>query len=73
MIYAREKGTDISGLVESLLKKITNEKESKRTDDILPIQALDPFVQNLVGVVHFNDSEVGLDGEISKAEYLEKE
>ena len=71
--YAQERGMDISGLVESLLKKITKEKENKPTNTILPLQALDPFVQNLIGVVHINDKEVGLDGETRKSEYLKKE
>ena len=62
VIYARMKGTDLSGLVESLLKKATKEKKIER---IHSIEELDPRIQQLVGVVHFDD-EVGLNGEISK-------
>ena len=68
VIYARMKGTDLSGLVENLLKKATKEKKIER---IHSIEELDPRIQQLVGVVHFDD-EVGLNGEISKEEYLKQ-
>ena len=68
--YARSKGTDLSELVENLLKQVTG---SKQKEKIRPVSELDPRVQRLVGVVRLDEKEVGLDGEISRTEYLERE
>lgn len=68
--YARSKGTDLSELVENLLKQVTG---SKQKEKIRPISELDPRVQRLVGVVRLDEKEVGLDGEISRTEHLERE
>lgn len=68
--YARSKGTDLSELVENLLKQVTG---SKQKEKIRPVSELDPRVQRLVGVVRLDEKEVGLDGEISRAEHLERE
>ena len=56
--YARSKGTDLSELVENLLKQVMK---------------LDPRVQRLAGVVRLDEKEVGLDGEISRTKHLEEE
>lgn len=68
--YAREKGTDLSGLVEYLLKKVTRDKTS---DKIKPLKELSPEIQRLVGVVRLKDDEVGLDGEEMRNKHLEVE
>ena len=68
--YARSKGTDSSELVENLLKQATG---SKQKEKIRPVSELDPRVQRLVGVVRLAEKEVGLDGEISRTEHLERE
>ncbi|MBD8039735.1 DUF6364 family protein [Bacteroides gallinaceum] len=68
--YARSKGTDLSELVENLLKQVTG---SKQKEKIRPVSELDPRVQRLVGVVRLDEKEVGLDGEISRTEHLERE
>ena len=68
--YARSKGTDLSELVENLLKQVTG---SKQKEKICPVSELDPRVQRLVGVVRLDEKEVGLDGEISRTEHLEEE
>lgn len=68
--YAHTKGIDLSSLVETLLRKLTKGKTVRR---IRPLHQLDPRVQQLVGVVHLPADEVGLDGEVSKDLYLEKE
>ncbi len=68
--YARSKGTDLSELVENLLKQVTG---SKQKEKIRPVSELDPRVQRLVGVVRLDEKEVGLDGEISRTEHLEEE
>lgn len=68
--YARSKGTDLSELVENLLKQVTG---SKQKEKIRPVSELDPRVQRLVGVVCLDEKEVGLDGEISRTEHLERE
>ena len=65
--YARSKGTDLSELVENLLKQVTG---SKQKEKIRPVSELDPRVQRLVGVVRLDEKEVGLDGEISRTEHL---
>lgn len=66
--YVRSKGTDLSELVENLLKQVTGNKQKEK---IRPVSELDPRVQRLVGVVRLNEKEVGLDGEISRTEHLE--
>lgn len=68
--YAHEKGTNLSALVENLLRLTT---QNRRLERVQPIEQLDPRVQQLVGVVHLKDSETGLDGELCKAEYMGKE
>ena len=67
--YARSKGTDLSELVENLLKQVTG---SKQKEKIRPVSELDPRVQRLVGVVRLDEKEVGRDGEISRTEHLER-
>jgi len=68
--YARSKGTDLSELVENLLKQVTG---SKQKEKIRPVSELDPRVQRLVGVVRLDEKKVGLDGEINRTEHLEEE
>lgn len=68
--YARSKGTDLSELVENLLKQVTG---SKQKEKIRPVSELDPRVQRLVSVVRLDEKKVGLDGEISRTEHLEEE
>ncbi len=67
-------------LIELLASSLTFSKTKKeeimenlQVERIHPIEKLDPRVQQLVGVVHLGKENVGLDGEIRKAEYLEKE
>ena len=60
-LYAHAKGTDLSGLVETLLRKVMVTK-GQRAGKILPIEELDSRVQHLVGAVHLKNEEVGLDG-----------
>lgn len=62
--YARSMGTDLSGLVEGFLRRITKDKS---VDKIRTIDDLDPRVRSLIGVVHL-DEEVGLNGEKARAE-----
>ena len=68
--YARSKRTDLSELVENLLKQVTG---SKQKEKIRPVSELDPRVQRLVGVVRLDEKKVGLDGEINRTEHLEEE
>ena len=68
--YARSKGTDLSELVENLLKQVTG---SKQKEKIRPVSELDPRVQRLVGVVRLDEKKVGLDGEINRTDHLEEE
>lgn len=69
--YARIRGIDLSGLVESLLRKVTKRKHD---DKILPIDKLDTRVRSLLGAARLdNDEEIGLDGEVSRSKHLEEE
>lgn len=68
--YARIKGLDLSALVESLLRKLTTEKQDTR---LLPADKLDTRVQRLLGAARLGDAPVGLDGETCRNKHLEEE
>ena len=55
--YARSKGTDLSELVENLLKQVMKKNPKSK---IRPVSELGPRVQRLVGVVRLDEKEVGL-------------
>ena len=68
--YARTKGINLSGLVESLLRKVTGEKQGNR---MLPVDKLDARVRNLLGAARVENQDVGLDGEVCRDKCLEEE
>lgn len=68
--YARIKGIGLSDLVENLLRKVTKRKQE---DKILPVEELDAKVRNLLGAARLGNTEIGIDGEISRNKRLEEE
>ena len=54
--YARSKGTDLSELVENLLKQVMKKNPKSK---IRPVSELGPRVQRLVGVVRWTAKSAG--------------